>query len=92
MCAIVATAIKRVSGIDCETENKNIPLKPSLPKKSKLDTTLVPSIAKNIKIASFITSLDPRLESLKVEPMWMKNIGTKKPNPKLESLCGKSFL
>ena len=69
--------------MDCERENKNIPLNPNFPTNNTLEKSLVASIAQNIKIASFITSFELRLESLKVEPMCIKNIGTKKPNPKL---------
>ena len=90
--AIVATAIRRVSGIEWDSAKRDISFKLRVFIKIKEAIILDPIIKEVIKRVFNTKSVDSKDLSSKVEPIYMKNIGTKKPKPNDESFCGNSCL
>ena len=89
---MVATAMRSVSGIECESAKRTVFFSPRMFKNTVLAASLKPIMMPVISAASRTTPSIIKALSLNVEPICTKNVGTKKPKPKLASLCGRSFL
>jgi hypothetical protein len=78
--------------MEWESPKRTISLMLSIFIKTK-DERIRGTIMRKVISRAFSTKpSEKRKLSAKVEPMYMKKIGTRKPKPKDESLCGSSLL
>ena len=75
-----------VNGIDCDSANLKISTFPRYFKNTKDEKARAAIISATIDRAVEITPSTPSVSRLNVEPIYMKNIGTKNPKPKDEIL------